>query len=88
MTDGAYTLLMLLGLVTLCAVYLLAVVRSQKKMIQRLTAATDAPQAASAAPDQRNQEVEVLRERVKVLERIATDSNHSLEREFDQLRGA
>lgn len=31
-------------------------------------------------------EVRVLRERVAVLERIATDRNHALEHEFDKLR--
>jgi hypothetical protein len=88
MSDGDYTLLMLLGLVTLCAVYLLAVVRSQKKLLRSLTAGVDASKADGAAPDHGKQEVEVLRERVKVLERIATDGNRTLDREFDELRGA
>jgi Tfp pilus assembly protein PilX len=86
MSDADYTLLMLLGLVTLCAVYLLAVVRSQKRLIRSLTADANAPKAAEA--DTENQEVEVLRKRIQVLERIATDGNRTLDREFDQLRGA
>jgi hypothetical protein len=32
------------------------------------------------------EEVVQLKERVKVLERIATDSNHTLEREIEELR--
>jgi len=39
-----------------------------------------------SAPE--NPEVERLRERVQVLERIATDKHSSLEQEFDQLRPA
>ena len=86
MTDGEYTLLMLLGLVTLCAVYLFAIVRSQKKTIAQLTAQALRPVAAGEAPPESSSEVETLRKRVQVLERIATDGNSTIEREFEELR--
>ena len=40
----------------------------------------------SAEADRLRDEVKVLKDRVAVLERIATDRNHSLEQEFDRLR--
>lgn len=43
--------------------------------------------AADAIENQRLQEeVKTLKERVAVLERIATDKNHLLEQEFERLR--
>ena len=40
----------------------------------------------SAETERMREEMKVLKERVAVLERIATDRNHSLEQEFDRLR--
>lgn len=82
MTDGEYSLLMLLGLVTAVAIYLFAVVRSQKKVIAALTEAGPKDAGESRAPA----EVDALRERVHVLERITVDKENSLAREIDELR--
>jgi len=80
MTDGEYSLLMLVGLLALVSVYLIAVVRSQKKRITELS------ESGAAAPVARDEEVKRLRARIQVLERIATDGKPSLERELDELR--
>jgi hypothetical protein len=40
----------------------------------------------SAEADRLREEVKVLKERVAVLERIATDRNHALEHEIERLR--
>ena len=75
MTDGLYSRLLLLALMTAAVIYLVAVNRSQRKLL--------AERASEPAQDG---EVEQLRERVKVLERIAVDKEHSLVREIDGLR--
>jgi hypothetical protein len=80
MTDGEYSLLMLVALLALASVYLLAVVRNQRKRIAELS------QAGAAVPVERDEEVKRLRARVQVLERIATDGKPSLEMELDELR--
>ena len=49
-------------------------------------AALNRPQRLQAAPDGLREEVEALRQRVGVLERIAVEKEHSLEREFELLR--
>jgi Tfp pilus assembly protein PilO len=41
---------------------------------------------ASAEAERMREELKTLKERVAVLERIATDKNHMLEAEFDRLR--
>jgi len=84
MTDGEYSLLMLLALVAATAVYLLAVVRSQKKTIATLTSASGDPADARLA--QKEREVEELRGRIQVLERIAVEKENSLAREIEGLR--
>ena len=85
MTDGEYSLLMLLGLVTLCAVYLFAIVRNQKKTIATLsTSASTIPAEAQLA--QKEREVEDLRKRIQVLERITVEKENSLAREIEELR--
>ena len=40
----------------------------------------------SAETERMREEIKVLKERLAVLERIATDRNHSLEQEFERLR--
>jgi len=83
MTDGEYSLLMLLALLAATAVYLLAVVRNQKKTITALTA-SGTPADAALADKQR--EIEELRQRVQVLERITVEKENSLAREIEGLR--
>ena len=39
-----------------------------------------------AETERMREEIKVLKERLAVLERIATDRNHSLEQEFERLR--
>ena len=75
MNDGLYSLVILLALMTAAVIYLVAVNRSQRRQL--------AERSADPVPDG---EVERLRERVKVLERITVDKENSLAREIDGLR--
>ena len=49
-------------------------------------ALTRGKRATAAQPDGLRDEVEALRQRIGVLERIAVEKEHSLEREFELLR--
>ena len=40
----------------------------------------------TAETERMRDEIKVLKDRIAVLERIATDRNHSLEQEFERLR--
>ena len=44
------------------------------------------PSQDSAETERMREEIRTLKERLAVLERIATDRNHSLEQEFERLR--
>jgi hypothetical protein len=44
------------------------------------------PQQNNAETEGMRNEIKVLKDRIAVLERIATDRNHSLEQEFERLR--
>ena len=85
MTDGEYSLLMLLGLLALCAVYLFAIVRNQKKVIAALSIPTSTT-PADAQLAQKEREIEDLRQRIQVLERITVEKENSLAREIEELR--
>jgi hypothetical protein len=52
----------------------------------RRTTASAEPAHLQASASPVREEVRMLKERVAVLERIATDRNHLLEQEFDRLR--
>jgi cell division protein FtsB len=84
MTDGEYSLLMLVALLSAAVVYFFALARSQKKTIAALTSATATPADAQLA--QKEREIEELRQRVHVLERIAVEKENSLAREIEELR--
>ena len=76
--------------VTLLLAWLLISNRRLKRKLRMLdqqvqTPADSSPRLAPAATA-RDSEVEELRKRVQVLERIATDGNPVLEREIDALR--
>ncbi|HVM22727.1 MAG TPA: hypothetical protein VM308_05425 [Sphingomicrobium sp.] len=86
MTDGEYSLLMLVGLLAASAIYLLAVVRGQRKTIAALTSAAETPTNLKLA--QKDREIDELRERLHVLERITVDKENSLAREIEDLRHA
>ena len=68
--------------------------RRLKKRVSALELRTVQPAAHpvdlidSSPPNARDSEVDVLRKRVQVLERIATDGNPVLEREIEALRRA
>ena len=85
MTDGEYSLLMLVALLAASTIYLLAVVRNQKRTIATLTAS---PAASVTDPQlaQKNREIHELRERLQVLERITVDKENSVAREIEALR--
>ena len=85
MTDGEYSLLMLVALLAACTIYLVAVVRNQKRTIATLTAS---PAASVADPQlaQKDREIQELRDRVQVLERITVDNENSVAREIEALR--
>ena len=84
MQDFEYTLLMLLALLAASSIYLLAIVRHQKKTIASLTSGS--PTASDAQLAQKEREVEELRQRVQVLERITVDKENSLARQIEELR--
>ena len=84
MQDFEYTLLMLLALLAASSIYLLAIVRNQKKTIASLR--SDPASAGDSKLAQKEREVEELRERVQVLERITVEKENSLAREIEGLR--
>lgn len=68
--------------VLIVAIVMLAgVVRAKYHARGREVSLADDPEAA-----QMREEIKTLRDRVAVLERIATDKNHLLEQEIEQLR--
>lgn len=84
MTDGEYSLLMLLGLMAALVVYLVAVARNQRKTIAALSSVSGS--VADERLSQKEREVEELRSRIQVLERIAVEKENSLAREIEELR--
>ncbi|MBA2635992.1 MAG: hypothetical protein H0U83_04795 [Sphingomonas sp.] len=76
-----------LGLVNLYAIYVRLRLRGARKRIKALTTAAEAVQQAPLpSPATPAPEIEQLKQRVQVLERIATDGNPMLDREMEELR--
>ncbi|MDQ3145105.1 MAG: hypothetical protein M3Q57_09565 [Pseudomonadota bacterium] len=90
MTDEEGMLFALFVLTALFAIYQRYRIIKLRKTIENiaLNSAQPAPPAALApeALPARDQELDVLKRRVQVLERIATDGSPTLEREFERLR--
>lgn len=84
--DEAIVLMWVSFAMALAVVRLLWVNRKLKRQLREQAA--PAPAAAIPAPAERPTEVEELRKRVQVLERIATDGNPTLVREIEALRQA
>jgi hypothetical protein len=85
MTDNEFTLFVFLGIFMLLSAFQqFRLVRLRRK-IERI-AEGGAMKAAPTVPA--NPEVEALRKRVQVLERIATDGNPRLNLEIEALRHA
>ena len=94
MTDDDYMLLifLILSLGVLVISQLLAT-RRLKKRVSALELQVTQPAQPGRPPDvnpavTRGGEVDELRKRIQVLERIATDGNPVLEREIEELRSA
>lgn len=64
----------------------IAGVMRAKYGIRRDRHGNELPIHNSAETERMREEIKVLKERIAVLERIATDRNHSLEQEFERLR--
>ena len=64
----------------------LASVLKARMGIRRDKYGNELPLHDSAETERMREEMKVLKERVAVLERIATDRNHQLEHEFEKLR--
>lgn len=82
MTDGEYTLMILMGLMVLYIGYLQLTLRHTRK---ELKTARETPRTQSGLPVE---EADKLRERIQVLERITVDKENSLSREIEGLRPA
>ena len=81
MTSNVAIMVVLIVLITSIA----SVMRA-KYGIRRGPRAPELPVLDGAETERMREEMKVLKERVAVLERIATDRNHSLEQEFERLR--
>ena len=93
MTDDDYMMLifLILGLGIIVIWQFLATRRLKRRVSTlelRLTQPAADSGALGAPPKARDGEVDDLRKRVQVLERIATDGNPALEREIEDLRRA
>lgn len=77
MIDNPFTMVVLIVGIVMTAVVLMVRLKTEA---QRALSHRSAPNGALEA------EVARLKERVAVLERIATDKNHLLEQEFEALR--
>ena len=88
MTDTEATIFTLLGLAVVAyAIYLRFTVWGLRRKIERIALTTAAPKAEiPAAP--RDPQIDELKTRIQVLERITTDRHHSLDREIESLRHA
>ena len=89
--DEFFTMLFITFAVTLWVMRLVYVNRKLKKTVAALesgAAEAAAPQALEPQQPQRAAEVDELRQRVQVLERIVTDGSPTLSREIDSLRQA
>ena len=64
----------------------IAGVMRAKYGIRRDRHGNELPMHNSAETERMREEIKVLKDRIAVLERIATDRNHSLEQEFERLR--
>jgi hypothetical protein len=72
--------------VAIVAMVMIARVLTAKYRHERLTG--ESAQRPDPEAARLREEVKALKERVAVLERLATDSSTALEREFDKLRSA
>ena len=82
MTDGEYTLAILMGLMVLYIGYLQLTLRHTREKLKIAQETARAPGSLSA------EEAGKLRERIQVLERITVDKENSLSREIEGLRHA
>ncbi len=87
--DEFFMMLLITIALTLCVVRLVYVNRKLKKKVAVLEAgatAALAPHPVGPQQPQRSPEIDELRQRVHVLERIATDGNPLLRHEIEALR--
>lgn len=81
MQINVYTMVVLIVLITAVASVLRA-----RYGIRRDSDGNELPLHDSAETERMREEMKVLKERIAVLERIATDKNHSLDYEIEKLR--
>ena len=87
MTDNEFTMFIMLGLISAYAVFLRFQVRALRRKIEGIAVASATPAIPkTVAPE--DPQINELKKRVQVLERITTDGHSSLDREIESLRHA
>ena len=93
MTDSEFTMLVLLGISSAIILFQWWRISRYRRKIEKIAMArmVAAPPSlpVAAVPSERDDEELVrIKQRLQVLERIATDGNHRLDDEFEALRRA
>ena len=89
MTDSEFTFSIFLGIFMLLTVFQqYRIIRLRRKIERIAEGAAARPIEVARPPVQNSAELDELRKRVQVLERIATDGNPTLDHQFEELRRA
>ena len=87
MTDSEFIMLVFIGLFAAYAIFLRFQVRGLRRKIEQIALAGATPRIEAPAVA-RDPQIDELKSRIQVLERITTDRHHSLDREIESLRHA